>query len=73
VCGGDCKSILQAQEEEREVGRRAREISLKDIEERGTMKVFKPSKVTKEYAQNSGRIAEEVREQLKYRGRNCAK
>jgi hypothetical protein len=48
---GDCKSILQAQEEEREVSRRARESSLKDIEERGTLKVFKPSKVTEESAQ----------------------
>jgi hypothetical protein len=59
---GDCKSILQAQEGEREVSRRARESSLKDIEERGTLKVFKPSKVAEESAQNSARSAEEVRE-----------
>jgi hypothetical protein len=59
---GDCNSILKNQEEERDVVRRAQEISLKDIEEWGTVKVFKPSKVAEEYAQNSARSAEEARE-----------
>jgi hypothetical protein len=59
---GDCKSILQSQEEEREVSKRAREISLKDIEEWGTMKVFKLRKVAEESTQHSPRSAEEARE-----------
>jgi hypothetical protein len=36
--------------------------STEDVEELGTLEVFKPSKVTEESAQNSPRSAKEVRE-----------
>jgi hypothetical protein len=48
VCQRCCNFMLQSQEVEQETSRRAREIPLKDVEELGTLEVFKPSKVPEE-------------------------
>jgi hypothetical protein len=60
VCPRYCKFILKSSGERHKVSRREREISLKDAEELGTLEVFKPSKATKYFAQNSTRSVEGI-------------